>query len=77
MDMFGEFFKASFIKVSTFYCNIIKYCSTSFFFTPLYKMNIFVNITKGLKSSSLDPWLGSKYTSEVCPSRVIFNKIDL
>ena len=47
------------------------------------KMELFVNIRNYLKpftifSSSfiLDVWLGSKYASEACFSRVIFNKID-
>ena len=35
-----------------------------------------MNITKGLKSSLLNLRLGSKYTSEVCPSHVFFKKID-
>ena len=47
------------------------------------KMEFFVNIRNYLKlftifSSSfiLEVWLGSKYASDVCFSRVIFNKID-
>ena len=46
-------------------------------------MELFVKTRNGLKALAislnsfiLDAWLGSKYASEMCFSRVIFNRID-
>ena len=52
--------------------NSVKYLRYRAFFE--YKKR-FKAISYFLNSSILDVWLGSKYASEVCFSRVILNKI--